>query len=151
MSHSPQHTGSPSPSSSRAHSLHSAASLQSSQAFSAADAARHLSQEHVTRTSQEMFRKVAEYVKSEMLATGEDYKLLENMNTLTKERYSELAGMAQQLMQEVGKLRTTYSDFEPYLARIEEISQQAETISNIAAELDEYTKSLEARLKRIPK
>ncbi|KAF9983846.1 biogenesis of lysosome- organelles complex 1 subunit 2 [Mortierella antarctica] len=86
-----------------------------------------------------------------MLATGEDYKLLENMNTLTKERYSELAGMAQQLMQEVGKLRTTYSDFEPYLARIEEISQQAETISNIAAELDEYTKSLEARLKRIPK
>lgn len=41
------------------------------------------------------------------VATGEDYKLLENMNTLTKERYSELAGMAQQLMQEVGKLRTT--------------------------------------------
>ncbi|KAG0005852.1 biogenesis of lysosome- organelles complex 1 subunit 2 [Entomortierella chlamydospora] len=86
-----------------------------------------------------------------MLATGEDYKLLENMNVLTKERYSELAVVAQELMQEVGKLRTTYSDFEPYLARIDEISQQAETISNIAAELDEYTKSLETRLKRVTK
>ncbi|KAF9184114.1 biogenesis of lysosome- organelles complex 1 subunit 2 [Haplosporangium sp. Z 767] len=98
-----------------------------------------------------MFRKITEYVRSEMLATGEDYKLLENMNIMTKERYSELAVTAQGLMQEVGKLRTTYSDFEPYLARIEEISQQAEMISNIAAELDEYTKSLETRLKRISK
>lgn len=98
-----------------------------------------------------MFRKVADYIRAEMLATGEDYKLLENMNIVTKDRYSELAGVAQELMQEVGKLRTTYSDFEPYLERIDEISQQAETISNIAAELDEYTKSLELRLKRISK
>lgn len=96
------------------------------------------------------------------------------MNIVTKDRYSELAGVAQELMQEVGKLRTTCkaapcptqitltpfiavrhlltilytyvmrldSDFEPYLERIDEISQQAEVISNIAAELDEYTKSL---------
>ncbi|KAF9120455.1 biogenesis of lysosome- organelles complex 1 subunit 2 [Mortierella sp. 14UC] len=132
-------------------SLHSSISHQSNQTFSAADAARHLSQEHVSRASQEMFRKVADYIRAEMLATGEDYKLLENMNIVTKDRYSELAGVAQELMQEVGKLRTTYSDFEPYLERIDEISQQAETISNIAAELDEYTNSLELRLKRISK
>ncbi|KAG0070121.1 hypothetical protein BGZ89_001371 [Linnemannia elongata] len=139
------HTNSPTPpttTSSRAQSLHSSVSQQSNQTFSAADAARHLSQEHVSRASQEMFRKVADYIRAEMLATGEDYKLLENMNIVTKDRYSELAGVAQELMQEVGKLRTTYSDFEPYLERIDEISQQAETISNIAAELDEYTKSL---------
>lgn len=41
------------------------------------------------------------------LATGEDYRLLENMNIVTKERYGEMAIMAQELMQEVGKLRTT--------------------------------------------
>ncbi|KAG0338869.1 hypothetical protein BG000_003263 [Podila horticola] len=158
------------PSSSRAQSLHSSVSHQST--FSAADAARHLSQEHVAKTSQEMFRKISDYVKSEMLATGEDYKLLENMNIVTKERYGEMAIMAQELMQEVGKLRTTCktpvldsfdfhgpasffsqlamynvlsyldSDFEPYLARIDEISQQADIISNVASELDEYTKAL---------
>lgn len=155
-----------------------------------------------------MFRKISDYVKSEMLgkslvlfccvrkgcgevllnqneylnilsfpncfyiATGEDYKLLENMNIVTKERYGEMAIMAQELMQEVGKLRTTCktpvldsfdfhgpasffsqlamynvlsyldSDFEPYLARIDEISQQADIISNVASELDEYTKAL---------
>ncbi|KAF9938595.1 biogenesis of lysosome- organelles complex 1 subunit 2 [Modicella reniformis] len=82
---------------------------------------------------------------------GEDYKLLENMNIHAKERYNELATVAQELMQEVGKLRTTYSDFEPYLGRIDEISEQADVISNIANELDEYTKSLETRLKRITK
>ncbi|KAF9916334.1 hypothetical protein BX616_004034 [Lobosporangium transversale] len=109
---------SPTPSSSssslRAPSLHSSVSQQSStaaQSFSAADAARHLSQEHVTRTSQDMFKKIVDYVKSEMLN----------------------------------------SDFEPYLARIDEISEQAEMISNIAIELDEYTKSLEMRLKRVTK
>ncbi|KAF9431312.1 biogenesis of lysosome- organelles complex 1 subunit 2 [Podila epigama] len=137
------------PTSSRAQSLHSSVSQQSN--FAAADAARHLSQEHVAKTSQEMFRKISEYVKSDMLAIGEDYRLLENMNIATKERYGELAVMAQELMQEVGKLRTTYSDFEPYLERIEEISQQADIISNVASELDEYTKALEVRLKRVSK
>ena len=38
---------------------------------------------------------------------GEDYKLLENMNNMTRERYGELAVVAQELMQEVGKLQTT--------------------------------------------
>lgn len=55
------------PSSSRAQSLHSSVSHQST--FSAADAARHLGQEHVAKTSQEMFRKISDYVKSEMLGT----------------------------------------------------------------------------------
>lgn len=96
------------------------------------------------------------------------------MNIVTKERYGEMAAMAQELMQEAGKLRTTCktsysqahwtnpmeppnalylsyttvlnapldSDFEPYLARIDEISQQADMISNVASELDEYTKAL---------
>ncbi|KAF9585206.1 biogenesis of lysosome- organelles complex 1 subunit 2 [Lunasporangiospora selenospora] len=137
------------PGSSRAQSVHSSYSHQST--FSAGDAARHLGQEHVARTSQDMFRKVTDYVKSEMLMTGEEYKLLENMNNLTRERYADLAGMAQELMHEVGKLRTTYSDFEPYLARIDEICQQADFISNVASELDEYTKSLEVRLKRVTK
>ncbi|KAK3809448.1 MAG: biogenesis of lysosome-related organelles complex-1 subunit 2-domain-containing protein [Benniella sp.] len=141
----------PTPSSSRTHSMYSTLPYQGFSTFTAADAARHLSQEHVTRASQEMFRKIAEYVRSEMLAMGEDYKLLENMNNMTRERYGELAVVAQELMQEVGKLRTTYTDFEPYLARIDEISEQAEVISNIANELDEYTKSLETRLKRIMK
>jgi len=58
----------PSPSSSRAQSLHSSVSHQSNLTFTASDAARHLSQEHVTRTSQEMFRKIADYIKSEMLS-----------------------------------------------------------------------------------
>ncbi|KAG0213190.1 biogenesis of lysosome- organelles complex 1 subunit 2 [Mortierella sp. GBA43] len=141
----------PTPSSSRAHSMYASLSYPGHSTFSAADAARHLSEEHVARSSQDMFRKIAEYVRSEMLATSEDYKLLENMNNMTKERYVELAGVAQELMLEVGKLRTTYSDFEPYLARIDEISEQADVISNIADELDEYTKSLEARLMRITK
>jgi hypothetical protein len=34
------------------------------------------------------------------------------------------------------------SDFEPYLTRIDEISHQADTISNIVTDLDEYTKNL---------
>lgn len=66
------HTNSPTPpttTSSRAQSLHSSVSQQSNQTFSAADAARHLSQEHVSRASQEMFRKVADYIRAEMLGT----------------------------------------------------------------------------------
>ncbi|KAG0238532.1 biogenesis of lysosome- organelles complex 1 subunit 2 [Actinomortierella wolfii] len=119
--------------------------------FSANEAAKHLNQEHVARLSQEMFRKLIEYIRAEMLATGEDYKLLEAMNNVAKERYGEMAGMAQDLMQEVGKLRTTYSDFEPYIAKIDTISQQADLIAKVVAELDEYTRDLERRLRRVSK
>ncbi|KAG0257448.1 biogenesis of lysosome- organelles complex 1 subunit 2 [Actinomortierella ambigua] len=140
-----QQQGTPTPSFRSSTSYQSSATAMLQGTFSASDAAKHLNQEHVARLSQDMFRKLIEYIRAEMLATGEDYKVLEAMNNLTKDRYGEMAGMAQDLMQEVGKLRTTYSDFEPYVAKIDTISQQADMIAKVVAELDEYTRDLDRR------
>ena len=38
-------------------------------------------------------------------ATTEDYKLLETMNKVTRDRYKEMSGMAQNLVVEMAKLQ----------------------------------------------
>ncbi|CAG8485897.1 3319_t:CDS:2 [Paraglomus occultum] len=86
----------------------------------------------VNKLTDEMFGKVAEYLRAEMLATTEDYKLLETMNNVTRERYKEMSAMAQQLM-------------------IDEICEQVDYLGKVTAELDEYSKHLELRLKKVSK
>ncbi|CAG8699403.1 1208_t:CDS:2, partial [Ambispora leptoticha] len=78
----------------------------------------------VNKLTEEMFAKVANYLKTEMLATTEDFKLLENMNHVTRDRYKEMSGMAQNLMQ------------------IDEICEQVDYLEKVTIELDDYSKEL---------
>nr|CAG8479986.1 13026_t:CDS:2 [Entrophospora candida] len=105
----------------------------------------------VNKLTENMFKKVTEYLKGEILATTEDYRLLENMNILTKERYNEMSFMAQNLVVEMSKLQEIYSDFEPYVKQIDEISEQVDFLEKVTNELDDYSKELESRLKKISK
>ncbi|CAH1759297.1 2235_t:CDS:2 [Entrophospora sp. SA101] len=109
------------------------------------------SEKDVNKLTENMFKKVTEYLKGEILATTEDYRLLENMNILTKERYNEMSFMAQNLVVEMSKLQEIYSDFEPYVKQIDEISEQVDFLEKVTNELDDYSKELESRLKKISK
>ncbi|GBB85678.1 hypothetical protein RclHR1_12160003 [Rhizophagus clarus] len=117
---------------------------------SASDGTGNKSQ-NVSKLTEEMFSKVGEYLKGEVLATTEDYKLLETMNKVTRDRYKEMSGMAQNLVVEMAKLQKIYSDFEPYVQQIDEICDQVDFLEKVALELDEYSKDLESRLKKITK
>ncbi|CAG8558777.1 17342_t:CDS:2 [Funneliformis caledonium] len=95
---------------------------------------------NVNKLTEEMFSKVA---------TTEDYKLLETMNKVTRDRYKEMSGMAQNLVVEMSKLQRIYSDFEPYVQQIDEICEQVDFLEKVSVELDEYSKELESRLKKL--
>ncbi|CAJ0841071.1 4345_t:CDS:2, partial [Entrophospora sp. SA101] len=96
------------------------------------------SEKDVNKLTENMFKKVTEYLKGEIL----DYRLLENMNILTKERYNEMSFMAQNLVVEMSKLQEIYSDFEPYVKQIDEISEQVDFLEKVTNELDDYSKEL---------
>ncbi|CAM0138240.1 unnamed protein product [Umbelopsis sp. WA50703] len=106
-----------------------------------------LGQEHVQRLSNNLFKKLTEYTKGELIASSENYKLLETMNNVTKEKYAEMSEMAQRLVKDMSKLQSTYADFSDYMKQIDDISEQADHMEKVCLELDDYTKYLEQKLR----
>ncbi|CAG8447001.1 3352_t:CDS:2, partial [Dentiscutata heterogama] len=96
----------------------------------------------INKLTEEMFLKVADYLKGEILATTEDYKLLETMNQVTRDRYQEMSKMAQNLVVEMANFQRIYTSFEPYIQQIDEICEQVDFLEKVANELDEYSKEL---------
>ncbi|KAK9766821.1 hypothetical protein K7432_003812 [Basidiobolus ranarum] len=86
---------------------------------------------------------------SVFIASTEDYKLLETFNNLTKEKYQEMSDDAKGLINEVTKLQNSYSNFSPYIAQIDDISRQVEFLEQVTLELDEYSKQLEYKFKKV--
>ncbi|CAG8507607.1 19051_t:CDS:2, partial [Cetraspora pellucida] len=99
-------------------------------------------QQDINKLTEEMFFKVADYLKGEILATTEDYKLLETMNKVTRERYQEMSKMAQNLVVEMANFQRIYTSFEPYIQQIDEICEQVDFLEKVTNELDEYSKEL---------
>ncbi|CAG8633616.1 8572_t:CDS:2 [Racocetra persica] len=100
-------------------------------------------QQDINKLTEEMFFKVADYLKGEILATTEDYKLLETMNKVTRERYQEMSKMAQNLVVEMANFQRIYTSFEPYIQQIDEVCEQVDFLEKVANELDEYSKELD--------
>lgn len=93
------------------------------------------------------------------LVTVEDCKLLENMNHITKEKYSQMNQMSQRIMGEISKLQNTciqYSfrynillniillddQFDQFITQVDDIHQQSIKMENTIKALDEYSKHL---------
>lgn len=51
------------------------------------------------------------YINTKDAASSENYKLLETMNNVTRERYAEMSEMAQRLVKEMSKLQSTCMSF----------------------------------------
>ncbi|RIA98555.1 biogenesis of lysosome-related organelles complex-1 subunit 2-domain-containing protein [Glomus cerebriforme] len=147
----PQQSSSPTKARRTTTSTHTSVHSEIENQFSASDGNENKPSRNVNKLTEEMFSKVGEYLKGEILATTEDYKLLETMNKVTRDRYKEMSGMAQNLVVEMAKLQKIYSHFEPYVRQIDEICEQVDFLEKVAIELDEYSKELESRLKKLTK
>lgn len=92
------------------------------------EARKILTEEHIGRLTEEAIQKLAEYTRKQalgnhisldvhvrnrkmltpsFLATVEDCQLLETMNKMTKDKYSQLSSMSQRLIQEMSKIQDT--------------------------------------------
>jgi len=98
-----------------------------------------------------MFTNIAAYLKGELTATTNDYKLLANMNSVSSTKYMEMSEVARGLTSFMKDLQQKYEDFKPYLDKIDEIDVNVAELEKTVALLDDYSKRLEWKFKNIDK
>eukprot|EP00741_Cyanophora_paradoxa_P018369 tig00000204_g17736.t1 len=96
-----------------------------------------------------MFENVTQYVEAELTAGNEDYRLLARMNETAGAKYTEMAEYASKLMAFHESLVKKEEEFKPYLAQIDEIDRNVGELEVVVARLDEYTRRLENKLRRL--
>jgi len=79
------------------------------------------SQETLINDTNTLFNHLTNYLHNELLVTSEDYKLLHQMNVITRDKYVEMTKMTTQLVSGMTELQTKYKTFQPYLDKIDEI------------------------------
>ncbi|XP_063302283.1 biogenesis of lysosome-related organelles complex 1 subunit 2-like [Pelobates fuscus] len=104
----------------------------------------------INELCKDMFNKMSCYLTGELLATCEDYKLLENMNKLTCLKYMEIKDISENI-RNLKDLNKTYASLQPYLEQINQIEEQVASLENAAYKLDAYSKRLEAKFKKLEK
>ncbi|KAJ3288402.1 biogenesis of lysosome- organelles complex 1 subunit 2 [Blyttiomyces sp. JEL0837] len=78
----------------------------------------------------------------------EDYKLLEGLNHMARERYAEVGEMVAGMVGEMEELQAIYEDIEPYVHQVSELEKQVLSLEAVATELDDYTRRLEETVKK---
>ncbi|XP_070544511.1 biogenesis of lysosome-related organelles complex-1 subunit 2-like [Ptychodera flava] len=100
---------------------------------------------------QDMFMKLEEYLKGDLAATAEDYKLLEKMNRLTIHKYSEMKQMTSSIATSMQTLNEKYKSLQPYLDQIDQVEESVANLEQAAYRLDAYSKRLETKFKQLEK
>eukprot|EP00123_Amoebidium_parasiticum_P001158 comp12203_c0_seq1/m.6973 comp12203_c0_seq1/g.6973 ORF comp12203_c0_seq1/g.6973 comp12203_c0_seq1/m.6973 type:complete len:123 (-) comp12203_c0_seq1:23-391(-) len=95
--------------------------------------------------TQEMFDKVAAYVRAELETTCEDYKLLETLNRLTAQRYGELTTQTATMNESLQVLFDKYASLEKYILQIDQIEAGVAQLEETVRDLDAYSRQLEER------
>ncbi|KAM3913634.1 biogenesis of lysosome-related organelles complex 1 subunit 2 isoform 2-T7 [Leptodactylus fuscus] len=96
----------------------------------------------INELCRDMFSKMSCYLTGELIATSEDYKLLENMNKLTCLKYMEMKDIAGNISRNLKDLNKKYASLQPYLEQINQIEEQVAALENAAYKLDAYSKRL---------
>ncbi|XP_075697553.1 biogenesis of lysosome-related organelles complex 1 subunit 2 isoform X1 [Rhinoderma darwinii] len=105
----------------------------------------------INELCRDMFSKMSCYLTGELIATSEDYKLLENMNKLTCLKYMEMKDISGNISRNLKDLNKKYASLQPYLEQINQIEEQVASLENAAYKLDAYSKRLEAKFKKLEK
>ncbi|CAO3649300.1 unnamed protein product [Cunninghamella echinulata] len=122
---------------------------QSSQPLKPEEASKQLDQEHITKLTDESFKKLAEYTRAELSVTVEDCELLQTMNKSTKEKYSQMTVMSERLLKDMSKIKKTCAEFDNFISQVDNIYEQAQEMEEVAKALDQYSKHLEDKVKKI--
>merc|ERR1712137_654171 len=105
--------------------------------------------EELQNATQEMFERMTAYLMGELNSTSEDYQLLEKMNSLTAQKYFDMANTAEQLTVFMKELREKYTTFQPFLEKIDQLEKGVQSLEDVVQQLDEYSKRLEAKFKQV--
>lgn len=106
---------------------------------------------NLSRLATSMFNKTADYLYGELTATLDDYRLLENMNKATINKYTEMEEFACNVSRNMNSINDKYGALKPYLDQIDQIENGILKLEQAAFKLDAYTKRLETKFKSMEK
>ncbi|CAD5226811.1 unnamed protein product [Bursaphelenchus xylophilus] len=97
----------------------------------------------------ESFNKMKEFVNGQVGNTAADYKLLEDMNNITAQRYQDMHQVAKNITGRLGELTQKYESLRPYLRQIDEVETISKDLENTVTVLEKYLNALEVKFKMI--
>ncbi|KAI1726526.1 biogenesis of lysosome-related organelles complex-1 subunit 2 domain-containing protein [Ditylenchus destructor] len=92
--------------------------------------------------------KVYSFVQGQIQSTIDDYKVLENMNNVTAQRYSDMKQVAETISSRLSLLHQKYEDIQPYLQQIDEIDTASRRMEEAVTALETYLNTIETKLKK---
>ena len=99
----------------------------------------------------DMFEKTTEYLQGELVATSEEYSLLEKLNKMTTAKYSDMSALSKDLTVMMDELNGKYQNLQPYLDQIDQLDSTVGSLEQAAYQLDSYSKRLEQKLRQLDK
>uniref|UniRef100_A0A914D856 Biogenesis of lysosome-related organelles complex 1 subunit 2 n=1 Tax=Acrobeloides nanus TaxID=290746 RepID=A0A914D856_9BILA len=100
------------------------------------------------RLSDNVFDKISAFVNGQIQGTIDDYKLLEEMNNVTAQRYADMKQVAATVSDRLSQLNEKYETLRPYLQQIDEIDSNSRKMEEAVALLENYVTALETKLKK---
>lgn len=106
---------------------------------------------NLSRLANTMFQKTSDYLQEELIATHDDYKLLERMNQETIAKYAELKSISSNVGQSLDVLNQKYKKLQPVLDNINQIDDSVSKLEQAAYKLLAYSNRLEAKFMNLEK
>jgi len=96
--------------------------------------------------TEQLFAELAKYIEGELTMTSEDYRLLEQMNQLTRQRYLEMTATAERLVTTMTTVQTKYQQLESFLPQIDALVAGVSELETTVQAIDDYTAQVERRV-----
>eukprot|EP00301_Raphidiophrys_heterophryoidea_P021606 c5985_g1_i2.p1 GENE.c5985_g1_i2~~c5985_g1_i2.p1 ORF type:complete len:127 (+),score=35.47 c5985_g1_i2:28-381(+) len=111
--------------------------------------ARQQTQPDPHTSTTELFGTLCKIVETETDIALEDYKALEEMNSLASTRFSDMRRQAVDVKESFTTLRAKHNHLQRYLDEIDTLDTNVQELEKLTKHLDDYTKQLESKFKNL--